>query len=69
LFLRFFDKFDKNSLLGGSKIPRGELCVKEIFNTISGVWVGGLFSRGAGKWGIDVERGVFNPWARVLRPF
>jgi hypothetical protein len=60
---------DKNSLFGGLKIPKGELCVKEIFHTISGVWVGGLFSRGWGELGIEVGRGVFNHWGGIFWPF
>ena len=53
------------SLFGGLK----KLCVKEIFHTISGVWVGGLFSGGRGNLGIEVERGIFNHWGGLLRPF
>jgi hypothetical protein len=50
-FITGIDKIDKNSLFGGLKIPKGELCVKEISPTISRVWVGGLFSGGGGIWG------------------
>jgi hypothetical protein len=42
---------DKNWLLGGLNLPKGELCVKEIFHTISKVWVGGLFGGGGKIWG------------------
>jgi hypothetical protein len=62
--------FDKNSLFGGLKIPKGELCVKEIFPTISGVWMGVLFSAGGwGNLGIQVGRGIFSHWGRLLKPF
>jgi hypothetical protein len=53
---------DKNSVFGGLKIPRGELCVKEIFHTISGVWVGGPFQRRAGEFGDRGGEGIFNHW-------
>jgi hypothetical protein len=60
---------DKNSLVGGLKIAKGELCVKEIFHTISGVWVGGLFSGGRENLGIEVGSDIFNHWGKLLRPF
>jgi hypothetical protein len=55
--------------LGGVKIPKGELCVKEIFPTISWVWVGCLFSGGRENLGIEARRGIFNHWGRLLGPF
>jgi len=60
---------DKNSLFGGLKIAKGELCVKEIFHTISEVWVRGLFNEGRGNLGIEGGRGIFSPSARLLRLF
>jgi len=42
------------------EIAKGELSVKEIFHTISGVLGGGLVSEGRGKLGIEVGRGIFN---------
>jgi hypothetical protein len=43
--------FDKNSLSGRLKITKGELCVKEILRTISGIWPGGFSAGGGGIWG------------------
>jgi hypothetical protein len=60
--------------LGGLKITKGELGVKEIFHAgifhaISGVWVGEFFRGDWRKLGIEVGRGIFNLWGRLLRPF
>jgi len=51
-------KIDKNSLFGGLKISRRELCVKGVFHTISGVWVGSLFS--GGRWNLGVKNVTLN---------
>jgi hypothetical protein len=40
------------------------LCVKEIFHTISGVWVGGLFSGGPEKFGDRRGEGRFQTFGK-----